>query len=137
MKPALLFLALALTAFGAAPDRPQVQAKVLDHNAFLCSNCFFGAHTYYYCFEADNKILIGYQKTPTINWQDDASNDLPKVHKNWAEWKPEGETLQLRYDDKNIWVTRPNGKSVKLKQDYTTDTFVNTRQCRAAVKAAD
>jgi hypothetical protein len=137
MKSGLLVLAFALTAIGAAPDRPQVQAKVLDHNAFLCSNCFFGPSVYYYCFEADNKILIGYQKTPTLNWKDEASNDLPKVRKNWAEWKPEGETLPIRYDARNIWVTRPNGKSVKLTQDYTTDIFVNSRQCRAAVKAKE
>src|SRR4051812_5914923 len=112
MKSSLLILALVFNGLAAAPEAPQVQAKVLDHNAFLCSNCFFGPSTYYYCFQADNKILIGYQKTPTLNWKDSASNDLPKVHKNWAEWKPEGETVSLRYDDKNIWVTRPDGKSV-------------------------
>jgi hypothetical protein len=123
-----------MISLGAPPDTPQVQAKVLDHNAVLCSNCFFGPSTYYYCFEADNKILIGYQKTPTLNWKDPASNDLVKARKKWAEWKPEGETIPLRYDDKNIWVTRPDGKSVKLKQDYKTDIFVNNRQCRDAVK---
>jgi hypothetical protein len=135
MKSGLLSIAFALTMFAAAPAGPEVQAKVLDHNEYLCSNCFFGASTYYYCFEAGNKILIGYQKTPTLNWKDPASNDLTKVRKRWAPWTAEGQTVPLRYDDKNIWVTRPDGKSVKLRQDYTTDIFVNNRQCRAAVKA--
>jgi hypothetical protein len=134
MKSGLLFFGFLFAASAAAPDAPQVQAKVLDHNEFLCSNCFFGASTYYYCFEAGDKVLIGYQKTPTLNWKDPASNDLTRVHKSWATWTPEGQTVPLRYDDKFIWVTRPDGKAVKLKQDYTTDIFVNNRQCRAAVK---
>lgn len=134
MKSGVLILAFALAALARAPETPQVQAKVLDHNAVLCSNCFFGPSTYYYCFEADNKVLIGYQKTPTFNWKDPERNDLSRVRKNWAEWKPEGETVPLRYDNKNIWVTGPTGKSIKLTQDYTTDIFVNNRQCRAAVK---
>ncbi|HWF07124.1 MAG TPA: hypothetical protein VG297_01610 [Bryobacteraceae bacterium] len=134
MKSGLLLIAFAFAALAAAPAGPEVQAKVLDHNEYLCSNCFFGASTYYYCFEAGDKILIGYQKTPTLNWKDAASNDLTKAHKNWAVWTPEGQTVPLRFNEKNIWVNRPNGKSVKLKQDYTTDIFVNNRQCRAAVK---
>ena len=134
MRSGLLFLALVLSSFAAAPDRPQVQAQLLDQNQYLCSNCFFGPSSYYYCFEADNKVLIGYQKTPTLNWKDPNSNDLPKVHKGWAAWVPEGKTVPLSYDDKFIWVTRPDGKAVKLKQDYSTDIFVNNGKCRSAVK---
>jgi hypothetical protein len=139
MKSGFLFFAFALAALAAAPDKPQVQGQLLDHNEYLCSNCFFGASTYYYCFEADKKILIGYQKIPTINWKDDASNDLTKVHKSWAPWSvkegtSEGQTVPLRYDDKYIWVNGPNGKAVRLKQDYTTDIFINNSQCRGAVK---
>ncbi len=136
MKSGLLFFAFALAALAASPDKPQVQAKLLDHNAFLCSNCFFGASTYYYCFEADGKVLIGYQKIPTLNWVDPATNRLTKVHKSWAPWTSdeEAKTIPLRYDDKYIWVTRPDGKSVKLKQDYKTDIFLNSRQCRDAIR---
>ena len=138
MKSGFLFLAVVIAAFAATPDKPQVQGQLLDHNEYLCSNCFFGASTYYYCFEADKKILIGYQKIPTINWKDDASNDLTKVHKSWAPWTAggaaEGQTVPLRYDDKYIWVNKPDGKTVKLKQDYTTDIFINDTRCRAAVK---
>jgi hypothetical protein len=139
MKSGSPFLALVFTAFAGAalakgPDLPQVQAQVLDQNGYPCNNCFFGANTTYYCFEADNKILIGYEKTPTINCKNDSKNDLTKVHKAWSAWAPEGTSIPLRYDAKNIWVTGPNGKSIKLKQDYTTDIFVNNSRCRGAVK---
>ena len=134
MKSGLLFFAFIFASLAAAPDRPQVQAQLLDQNQYLCSNCLFGSNTYYYCFEAGDKILIGYQKSPTLNWKDETSNDLTRLHKSWAAWSSDGKTMPLSYDDKNIWVTRPDGKSVKLKQDYTTDIFVNNRQCRSAVK---
>jgi hypothetical protein len=134
MKSGFLFFALIFAAVAAAPDKPQVQGQLLDHNEYLCSNCFFGASTYYYCFEADSKILIGYQKIPTLNWRDDASNDLTRVHKSWTPLTAEGQMIPLRYDDKFIWVTKPDGKAVKLKQDYTTDIFINNSQCRGAVK---
>jgi hypothetical protein len=134
MKSGFIFFAFAVAALAAAPDKPQVQGQLLDHNEYLCNNCFFGASTYYYCFEADKKILIGYQKIPTLNWKDEASNDLTKVHKSWAPWAAENNMVPLRYDDKFIWVTRNDGKTVKLKQDYTTDIFVNSSQCRSVVK---
>jgi hypothetical protein len=134
MRSGLLFLALAFTSLAAAPERKEAQAQVLDHNERLCSNCFFGVSAYYYCFKADDKILIGYQKTRTLNWVDPKQNSLVKAHKGWATWSPENATVPLSYDDKNIWVTRPDGKKVKLTQDYATDIFVNNGQCRAAVK---
>jgi hypothetical protein len=118
----------------AAPDPPEVQAQVLDHNQYLCSNCFFGSSEYYYCFKTPDKVLIAYQKAHTFNWKDPKRNDLAKVHKTWAEWVPPGSgTVPIRYDDKFVWVTRPNGKTLKLTQDYSTDIFVNNAQCRSAV----
>jgi hypothetical protein len=134
MRPGFIFLVFVTVVLAATPDKLQVQAQLLDHNEYLCSNCFFGASTYYYCFEADKKILIGYQKIPTINWKDSASNDLTKVRKSWTPLTAEGQSVPLRYDDKYIWVDRPGGKAVRLKQDYTTDIFVNNSQCRGAVK---
>jgi len=150
MKPVCTFFALAFFAssvpcsFAAAPDKPQVQAQLLDHNEYLCANCFFGASTYYFCFEADNKVLIGYEKIPTMNWIDPSKDWLTKVHKSWQpalssqspskDQSAEAQTIPLRYDEKHIWLTGPNGKQVKLTQDYTTDIFVNNQQCRAAVK---
>jgi hypothetical protein len=134
MKSGLIFFAFVFAALAATPDKQEAQGQLLDQNQYLCSNCFFGASTYYYCFEAGNKILIGYRKIPTINWKDQASNDLTKAHKSWTPWTAEGQTVPLHYDDKYIWVTRPNGKTVKLKQDYSTDIFVNNSQCRSAVK---
>jgi len=134
MKSGLVFFALVAAAFAAAPDKQEAEGQLLDRNEYLCSNCFFGASTYYYCFEAGNKILIGYQKIPTLNWKDPASNDLTKVHKSWKPLTAEGKDVPLRYDEKHIWVTGPNGKTVKLTQDYNTDIFVNNSQCRSAVK---
>ena len=142
MKSVCIFFALGAfalpSAFGAKPDKPIVQGKLLDQNEYSCSNCFFGASTYYFCFEADNKILIGYEKIPTMNWIDPQANWLTKVHKSWqplSEGKPGDETVvPLRYDSKDIWLTGPTGKQVKLKQDYSTDIFINNQQCRAAVK---
>ena len=134
MKSGLIFFALVFAAVAAAPDKQEAKAQLLDQNQYLCSNCFFGASTYYFCFEAGDKILIGYQKIPTINWKDSASNDLTKVHKSWQPWVTEGKDVPLRYDDKHIWVTGPTGKTVKLTQDYTTDIFINNSQCRGAIK---
>lgn len=133
MKSGILLFAFVFAAL-AKSEPAQVQGQLLDQNEYLCSNCFFGASTYYYCFEAGDKTLIGYQKIPTFNWKDQSANSLTRVHKSWTPWAGEGQTVPLRYDDKNIWVTRPDGKAVKLKQDYTTDIFVNNSQCRNAVK---
>lgn len=143
MRPVVLFFALACISFAAASDKPQdkppVQAKLLDHNGYSCANCFFGSSTYYFCFEAGDKVLIGYEKIPTMNWTDSSTNWLTKVHKSWQPGLSEGQVsegqpIPLRYDDKYIWITGANGKQVKLTQDYSTDIFIGSRQCRAAVK---
>ena len=131
---AFILAALAVpVSFGAAADKQQVQAQVLEQNEYLCANCFFGVSDYYFCFAAGNKVLIGEQRTPVLNWRDDTKNYFTRVHKSWAAWTTPGQSVQLRYDDKNIWVTRADGKDVKLRQDYSRDIFSNP-QCRGAVK---
>ena len=131
---AFILVAFAVpVSFGAAADRQQVQAQVLDQNEYLCANCFFGPSSYYFCFAAGNKVLIGRQKVPALNWVNENKNYFTKVHKGWMAWTAPGQAVQLSYDDKNIWVSRPDGKQVKLKQDYTQDLFTNL-QCRGAVK---
>jgi hypothetical protein len=129
----ILVAAAVPVSFGAAADRQQVQAQVLDQNRYLCDNCFFGPSTYYFCFAAGNKVLIGRQKVPVLNWRNDDKNYFTKVHKGWTPWTAPGQSVQLSYDDKDIWVSRPDGKEVKLKQDYTQDLFTDA-QCRSAVK---
>ena len=121
--------------FGAADQRPQVQARLLDHAELLCDNCFFGPSYYYYCFEADNKILVGYQRTSVLNWEDKSKNYLTKVHKGWTVWVPPGETVPISYDDMHIWVAGPNGKPLKLTQSYSRDVFTTNDRCREAVRA--
>ena len=85
--------------FGAANDRPPVQARLLDHADLLCDNCFFGPSYYYYCFEADNKVRIGYQRTRVLNWEDKSKNHLTKVHKAWTVWTPPGISVTVRAID--------------------------------------
>jgi len=135
----LVSVAVLLTAsvsFGAAADRQQAQAQVLDHAEYLCANCFFGTSDYYYCFAADNKVLIGYQRTRVLNWTDESKNYLTRVHHGWDIWTPPGQNFSISYDDKHIWVDRPGGKQVRLTQSYSVDVFTNAR-CRSAVKPKD
>jgi hypothetical protein len=127
-------LLAAPAIFGATDDRPQVQARLLDHAELLCDNCFFGPSYYYYCFEADNKILIGYQRTRILNWEDKSKNYLTKVHKAWTVWTPPGETVPISYDDTHIWVAGPGGKPLKLTQSYSRDVFTTSDRCREAVR---
>ncbi len=94
----------------------------------------FGPSYYYYCLEADNKVLIGYQRTPVINWQDESKNYLTKVRGGWKAWTPQGPTLPIAYDDQHIWVARPEGKPVKLTQTYSRDVFTADPRCRDAVR---
>jgi hypothetical protein len=125
----------APAAFGAAAGRQQAQAQMLDHAELLCDNCFFGPSYYFYCFEADHKILVGYQRTPVLNWEDKSKNYLIKAHKAWTVWTPPGDAVPVSYDDKHIWVARPNGKPVKLTQSYSHDIFINNDRCREAVRS--
>jgi hypothetical protein len=124
----------APVSFGAPAARQQAQAQLLDHAEFLCASCIFGASDYYYCFAADNKILIGYQRTRVLNWQEGSKNFLTKVYGGWSVWTPPGQTLPIGYDDKHIWVGRADGKQVKLIRSSMGDIFTNNGQCRAANK---
>src|SRR5271170_8019585 len=106
MSVSLAALLAVPASFGAAAERKQVQAQLLDHAELLCDNCFFGPSYYYFCFAADNKVLIAYQRTPVINWEDKSKNYLTRVHRQWAAWAAPGQTVPISYDDKYIWVTR-------------------------------
>jgi len=130
-------LLAAQVSFGATPDRKQAQGQLLDHGEFLCANCFFGASNYYFCFAADNnKVLIGYQRIPVLNWRDTSKNYLTRAHHAWTAWEAPGQTVPLTYDDKHIWVTREDGKQVRLTQDYSRrDIFANNERCRDVDKA--
>src|ERR1700722_16385982 len=49
-------------SFGAAADRKEGQATLLEENEYPCSNCFFGTSDYYFCFSVDSKIVIAHDK---------------------------------------------------------------------------
>jgi len=147
-------LLAAPLSFGAAAGRQQAQAQLLDHAEVLCDNCFFGPSDHYYCFAADSKVLIGYQRSPVLNWQDKSKNYLTPVHHGWAAWAAPGQTVPISYDDKHIWVSRAAGKQpvgfwahvkafgnwvirsdskqVKLTQSSVRDIFTNNDRCRDA-----
>lgn len=116
---------------GKGADPVQAQAQVLDHAEFLCDNCFFGASDYFFCFAAGDQILVAYQKTPVMNWEDKSKNYLTKVYHAWAPWAAPGTTVPISYDEKHIWVSRANGKKVKLHRSPVRDIFSNS-QCRQA-----
>jgi len=129
-------LLAAAVSFGAAPARQQVQAQLLAHAEFLCANCFFGASDYYYCFAADNKVLVGYQRTRVMNWQDPSKNFLTIARPEWTVWTAPGQTapgqIPISYDDKHIWVSRADGKQVRLTRSPLRDIFTSNDRCRAA-----
>ena len=141
--------------FGADAPRQQAQAQFLDHAEFLCADCFFGPSKYYYCFAAGNTVLVGYQRTPVMNYQDQSKNYLTKVRPRWEAWTAPGETVPISYDEKHIWVTRADGKDpsrsfgsklkaagmwmtrgdrkeVKLTRSSLGDIFTHDSRCREA-----
>jgi len=124
----LLLAAVALAvpySFGAAvkPSGPTLQATILDHNEYTCENCLFGMSDYYFCFDAGQKIVIGHEKVRT---------QMRK--KNPLDLMQRGKTVAVRFDDKYIWVTEPNGKEMRLMQDYTKKIFLDSSRCQAAVR---
>jgi hypothetical protein len=138
-------------SFAKTPIPPPVQARILDSAELPCDNCFFGPDFHYLCFEADNKILVGYQRVPVLNWTDKSKNYLTKAHPDWTIWSAPGDEVPISYDSKHIWVTRPDPvpgatqggpahvlfkahKQVRLIQNYSRDVFTNNDRCRAAVR---
>src|SRR5579871_3772283 len=97
----------------APPPRHEVQAQLLDQAALLCDNCFFGASNYYYCFGADNMVLIGYQRTPVVNWWDKSKNYITPAHPSWTALDAPTATVPISYDDKHIWVNRADQEAVQ------------------------
>jgi hypothetical protein len=99
------------------------QATMLDHNEFPCDNCLFGIADYYFCFDANSKILIGHEKVRTQTRKHEPTALMER-----------GKTVPIRFDDQFIWVPQAKGKDLKLTQDYTKKIFLNSDRCQAAVK---
>ncbi len=159
VRTAVVAAALVVSsAFGAGAGGVQAQAQLLDHAVFPCANCFFGASDHFYCFAADNKVLIGHRRTPVLNWKDNSKNYLPKIHGGWADWSAPGQGVPIRYDDRHIWLPRPEdkeaktgfwgrlksaaawiarskSKQVKLDRSSPRDIFTSNEQCRGTDRA--
>jgi hypothetical protein len=119
--------------FGATAERKDAQAQILERASFPCANCFFGNAYYFFCFEADNQILLAQDRLPTMNYSDSSKNFLGKVHKSWKRPTPSGESIGIQYDTKHVWMPRADGKLIRLKRENSRDVFTNPK-CRAAVK---
>jgi hypothetical protein len=120
----LVCASVALCSFGAATgDKATTQATILDHNEYTCENCLFGISDYYFCFDANQKILIGHERLRT---QTRKKRPIALLQR--------GAQVPVRYDDKYIWVSEPNGKELRLMQDYTKKIFLDSARCQAAVK---
>lgn len=119
--------------FAAPPERTQRQAQILQQASIPCPNCFFGNSYYFFCFAADNQILLAQDKIPTMNYSDSSKNFLGKIRKSWVRPALSGETTTIQYDNKHLWMPGENGRMVRLKLANSHDVFTNP-QCRAAVK---
>jgi hypothetical protein len=130
MTRALICLALtfaASTVMGAADKKepaPKVQAKLLDHAEYICNNCLFGNSDYYFCFDVNNKILIGHEKIRTQTRKQAPADLLGE----------RGKMVPIRYDDTYIWIPGPNGKEQRLTQDYSRKLFTFNDACQRATK---
>jgi len=145
---------LAATSLAAAASRVQAQAELLDQAEFRCANCLFGASEHYYCFAAGPLVLVGYQKTPVVNWHDDSKNYLTLLYPRWANWTPPVDTVKISYDDKHIWVDRTedrqirrtfwtplksirrlivgDNKALRLRRRSSPGIFMNNDRCRGS-----
>ena len=84
---ALLTLAVPISFGASDKNAKEADAQLLDHGEYACSNCFFGPSTYYFCFRADNRILIARDTIPTFNWRDPQQNYFAKYWKSWKTWQ--------------------------------------------------
>ena len=120
-------------SFKKAKPRTQAQVmKVLDHAEVLCANCFFAPSDYYFCFDTGNQIFVAYQRIPVINYTDKTKNYLTRVDHKLAVWNPPSQSFPISYDEKHIWVSRDNGKQVKLIRSKLSDMFMSDARCRPA-----
>lgn len=73
----------------------------------------------YFCVEArdPDRILIGYAKRakgPALS----------------------GRPVLVKYDDQDVWLRAPHGRTLRLRQDYLTRAFAPGSACELVVEAA-
>lgn len=73
---------------------------------------------WYACVETSDRILIG-QARGNANIR------------NYV-----GQNVAVRHDDRSVWIKLPNGKHMRLRQDYLTPAFAPQSRCEKVVDAA-
>lgn len=122
----LMVLAFLLCIVSSSVGQQETKAVLLDsEQGSLCGyDCPFIPlpniyGDYLYCFQAEDKLLIGEHQAWEIG--------LKKL----ASLK--GKSLLIHYDDAHIWVKLPSGWQVRLSQYYFEYPF-KTESCRDAAQ---
>ena len=106
----LMSVAAASAVFGATAERHRRKRSCLITPKRCAIIAFSGLATTIIVLRPTIQLLIGYQRTQVLNWEDKSKNYLTRVHRAWKVWDAPGEMVPLSYDNKHIWVTRPDGK---------------------------
>lgn len=75
---------------------------------------------FYVCFRVNDQMMIGEIRSWT--WSYGAK----------FRYVERGRVMKVRYSDTHIWAAWPDGKEMKLKQDYSNTAFVE--RCRRLVE---
>ena len=81
----------------------------------------FDRPTLYFCVQVGNDILVGSHGEDPV-WAYDSSRMFAF----------RGKPVRVKVNEHSLWIMRPDGKAMHLKQDYSTDVFAS-RACSNAV----
>ena len=119
--------AVLLTILVAGAARTDEKSKYRDAkyvNDTITSACRwdcgipFPDHVWF-CFKVGDRVLVG--QTIAWKWQYDPGKMLQLRDTN----------VKLRYDCDAIWVVRPDGKELRLRQNYSLQGFVKSCNAKA------
>jgi len=82
----------------------------------------FDRPTLYFCIQLGREVLVGSRGADPI-WMYDSSKMFNRA----------GHPVSVRYQRGSIWILRPDGKEMHLKEDYSNDVFSNAA-CSASVR---
>ena len=84
--------------------------------------CTFDRPTLYFCLQIGSDVVVGSRGADLV-WMYDSSKMF-----NLA-----GRPVAVRYQSPSIWIMRPDGKEMHLKEDCSNDVFSNSA-CSASVR---